>query len=512
MIKTQKLFCAIFALSCIDLLMSSGAVSKKILSPEGNILKEYVYNNASKHWNHYVRKLLHNSLEKHLSKYNKPCNKTPLTRCLISLVQSVRKLVFMSENIKYLSFYWVNSRTVLEPLRTHGFSWISHSYLYLNVTFYYIYFSSNTFSKCSFGKITVSSGDFIKKPKNFNNFQYCGIIPSFNLYLSSNKVKIFMESLYYVAFSSRISHSVIDSYTIESLPVKSKDPVAPTSVMRFFISESILLKYQLHVEHFERLNIFCNISKYDMIEVYDGPGTLYNMLVPSVFEGDLAIFTTTTFQNVIFLSTRNNTLSSTISMTYNTTMSMKIQKEIYVDMNEHILMTSKRELNNTEIQIIIFKTQVNSFLNITTHQIKYKGENNYSYGFAGITSYDITGNETFKIISAICHSNDKNRNVYTQNSMMLLVMYSYKKYSNFGLTLSVTTSQCKATAIDICELPHDPLRLEATSYFSIRKYNCIVLQLDHGQANMSISSKYRNRKVGANNNSAYTYIHFIGRK
>ena len=210
MIKTQKLFFTIFSLSCIGVLMCSEAISQKMFSPEGNMLKKYVYHNASKHWNHYVTKLLHNSLEIHLSKYNKPCNKTALTRCLISLVQSVKKLVFRSRNIKYLSFYWKTSRTILEPVKTHRFSWISdpatgllgkgiasvyfnlHSYLHLNLTFHYIYFSSNTFSKCSFGKITVSSNDFTMTPKNINRFQYCGIVPSFILYLSSNKVRILM--------------------------------------------------------------------------------------------------------------------------------------------------------------------------------------------------------------------------------------------------------------------------------------------------------------------------------
>ena len=95
---------------------------------------------------------------------------------------------------------------------------------------------------------------------------------------------------------------------------------------------------------------------------------------------------------------------------------------------------------------------------------------------------------------------------------MLLVMYSYKKYSNFSLTLSVSTSQ--ATTINICELPHDSLSLEASSYFSVRNHSCIVLQLDHGQANMSIyrSNKYRNRKVGANHITPYTGVNFIGRK
>ena len=107
-----------------------------------------------------------------------------------------------------------------------------------------------------------------------------------------------------------------------------------------------------------------------------------------------------------------------------------------------------------------------------------------------MTSYDITENRTFSKISTICNSNNNQeyryRNIYTQKSMVLLVMYSYKKYANFNLTLSVITTQCKATMMNICELLHDPLSLEATSYFSVRKHNCIVLQLEHGDTNISL--------------------------
>ena len=49
--------------------------------------------------------------------------------------------------------------------------------------------------------------------------------------------------------------------------------------------------------------------------------------------------------------------------------------------------------------MIVLKTQVHSFLNITIHQIKYKDKYHFSYKFAGIASYDITGDGTFKKIS-----------------------------------------------------------------------------------------------------------------
>ena len=177
-------------------------------------------------------------------------------------------------------------------------------------------------------------------------------------------------------------------------------------------------------------------------------------------------------------------------MTYNTAMSRSTLKNIYVEKNHMQLITSQMELNGTEIKIMKVKTKEHSFLNITVNRMEYKGKNHSSCGFAGVTSYDIIGNGTFSKISTICHSNNNQeyryRNIYTQNSVALLAMYSYKKYSNFNLTLSVTTTQCKATMMNICELPHDPLSLESISYFSVRKHNCIVLQLDHGDTNMSL--------------------------
>ena len=141
------------------------------------------------------------------------------------------------------------------------------------------------------------------------------------------------------------------------------------------------------------------------------------------------------------------------------------------------------ELNNTEIAIMNIKTQEHSFLNITVHHLEYKGKNHSSCGFAGITSYDIFSNRTFQKISTLCHSNNnqeyKYRNMYTGNSSMLLVLYSYKKYSDFSLELLVSISECKITRVNICKLKHDVLSMESKKFFPVLKEGCMVLQLDY---------------------------------
>ena len=158
------------------------------------------------------------------------------------------------------------------------------------MTFHYIYFSSNTFFKCSFGELIVWNGELNMgyvhhRVENMSRFQYCGIVPSFKLYLSSNKVTVEIYVRYFVHFSSIISHSVIDSHKIKSYHVKNKNSVTPISVMRFLLLESYLLKYEIQVQSFEKLNLLCNISKYELIEVYDGPGNCiicWNPLHPRI--------------------------------------------------------------------------------------------------------------------------------------------------------------------------------------------------------------------------------------
>ena len=377
---------------------------------------------------------------------------------------------------------------------------ILYSNLHLNMTFNYIYFSANTFLKCYFARLRVLS--FVHNTnKNPYSFTYCGIVPFFTLYPSSNKVTISVEvELYLVSFESIISYSVIGSHQIRSYQVKSKNMVLPIEVLRFFIPELYFLRYELQVERYEILHISCNKSEYSFIKVHDGPGMLDNILEPIVSEGDILLYTTTTFQSVITLITKKIGLLDTTFLMYNTTMSRNKHKTIYPQKNHSILVMSENKLIDTEVHMIKIETLTKLYLNVTIHQMNYIGKNHSSCGFAGLTSYDIYTNGTFEKISTVCHSNNYQeytyRSIYTQNSEMLLVLYSYKQYSKFNLTLSVSTSQCKATTINICEFEHDPFHLESNIFFLVNNQKCVVLQLNYGQGNMSLlttSSKMKGK-------------------
>ena len=484
------------------------------------MLQKYVFANASKHWNHYVRKLLHKSLDKHrgiisllqTDDYSPPA-KTNLI-CLKYLLHRVKLFIDKSKQVnneqcvRYHNFF-------RKPLKTYRFNnpryyksksgqylvflvhFRLHPNFHLNITAHYIYFSANSFLKCYFGNLVVRN--FLRNTKdNGFNFKYCGIVPSFNLYPPSHRLTIEITIVHHIIFDSLITHSVIDSGRITSYQVQSNMLATPSKVLKFVTSDSFFVRYELQVEKYECLFISGTILQNDFIEVYDGPGILYNVLEPYVSNGHL-LYTTTTFQSIIYLFTKSQSFSGFV--TYEATMPMTLVKQIYMEKNQSILLTSENELDSTPVQLIKIQTYVELFLNITIHQMENIGNNHSSCGYAGITSYDIKTDGTFKKISTICHGNNyeeyKYRNMYTQNSVVLLVLYAYKKYSNFSLVLSVSISYCKATTINICELEHDPVTLESYRFFSVRKHKCIVLQLDYRQANISLFNPRNTYQYGA---------------
>ena len=498
MMTLHKTLCAfIFTMGCLCLSIASEVTTpKQHTSLEGRMLKKYVFNNASKHWNHYVRKLLHSSLFPLLK------NKF-LTIYLQGLVKLVEHFFIKSKQVNHWHYKissfstGINDEgTSYDPLMTYRFlettigvvhyvqikqHFILHPYLHLNMTVHYIYFSSNSFHQCYFGSLTIWNHTSGYNPY-YPEYQYCGIVPSFILYLSFSRIilEISIKS-YLVTLDSIITYSVIDSYQIISCKLNNIHSAAPKSVLNFLIPNAFVLRYELVVERYEQLHILSNASQYYFIDVYDGPGTLYNIINPFTFKEEMVQYTTTTFQCVILLFTKNNTFSKML-ITYDATVSTNLYKEIYMEKNHSILVTSK-ELNDTEMKIIKFETQGDLFLKVTILQLNYTGNNHSSCGYAGITSYDIFSNGTFQKISTICHSNNKQeykyRNMYTGNSKMLLVLYSYKKYSNFSLELLVSISHCKISRINICELKHHVFSKESKIFFPVLKQGCMVLQLDY---------------------------------
>ena len=261
------------------------------LLAEGTMLQKFTCTNASKYWNKYVKKPIQYSTEKIFSQ--KLLRKESITIYLQYSVQLLKQFITKSKQVNPLSVdpyiyidYEIHETTLLEPLMTYRPSdlGIISSYLHtrdiqvkqhfilnpnlqLNISVHYMYFSSNSFLKCYFGSLIIESiADSSSKYAYNAKYKYCGIIPSFTRYPASNKVKISINvEPYRVTFDTIISYSVIDSKRIISYEVKRTKSAAPITVMKLLSIDSYLLKYQLEVERYERVNILCTFSQYYFI-------------------------------------------------------------------------------------------------------------------------------------------------------------------------------------------------------------------------------------------------------
>ena len=304
MMNLQTALCLHIVVVClIPSMVAEGP--RKYLSPEERMLKKYVFTNASRHWKHYLRKLLHNSLQTYFPKIPASIPDFLLIRLPTKVVQNLNKYLPISDNALNCLFYlsqhvklflakqkqvqeleivslitsgWflVGNKTVFEPLKTSFLKganqrqnsvlhFILDPNLHLNLSVHYIYFSSNAFLKCQIASLTVFS--FIQN--HDKRFKYCGVVPSFLLYPSSYKVIISVEiASYQVTFDSIITHSVIDSDKIITYQMKSRRLLVPISVIRFLATELCLLRYELEVERYKTLLILYSIRQNYTIVMY----------------------------------------------------------------------------------------------------------------------------------------------------------------------------------------------------------------------------------------------------
>ena len=80
------------------------------------------------------------------------------------------------------------------------------------------------------------------------------------------------------------------------------------------------------------------------------------------------------------------------------------------------------------------------------------------------TTYDSELSSPFDIF--------KNRNVYSETSSLVIVIYNYKDYYAMRGTLHLSTTQCNVVKVNVCTRKH-------TVYFSSSAGMCTIHQLTH---------------------------------
>ena len=188
--KVHEMLCvSVVTIYCFCLSMASEKLTiNKYVDPlpESAMLKKFVFTNATKHWNNYVKKLMEHSTKKAISK-----RVLKKESAINSLLQVKTIIIYLQHSVKLLKQFFMKSKqvnvlhvhpyvsyaeshegseihetTLFKPLMTYrpsDLDIISNSFrediqvkqyfvlnpnLQLNLSVHYMYFSSNSFLKC----------------------------------------------------------------------------------------------------------------------------------------------------------------------------------------------------------------------------------------------------------------------------------------------------------------------------------------------------------------------------
>ena len=313
----------------------------------------------------------------------------------------------------------------------------------LNITFDYIYFGFGNLHKCFVGYLTVHSKD--------SKFHYCGIYAAMVNYPDSSQVNLTLKAQIHTMFNVSISFSVIDSGIIQSHSSSKYTQVQPTWSLYFPKRMVSLQKIHIQVDRLYSLKIKLNLSTFVSVEIYDGPGTLS----PKVHIGQYT--DVNTFQCVLYSFHRHKrTVKTKLNQIMYSSKSLTQSEKVDVkpDSLETLHYLTGICTGNSDVCLFKFSTNASYYVNVSISYFLYKGRDNLHCFFAGLTSYVPNYNKVNKM-SQICFTNNifyRHQNIYSSNSDILLVVYSYKEYGSLNINFVISTTMCKAISINICSL------------------------------------------------------------
>ena len=362
------------------------------------------------------------------------------------------------------------------------FNFKLQSYLRLNTTFHHIYILSSRpspkdFSENPCSRASLCKTDFIMilRERRLSKCQlYCGLMSNFISVPAENEFHIQMRKSYksYSYYFVYFTFSLTDSGRVVSIPTSSMEISAFNKWMVYFPETGLVLqRFILKGKYFLHLKITLTLALENLVDIYDGPGLLCSKIKPS--ERDIAkvSYFTTSFQCIIYLKSYFHQRERSIKEFLEYVFHKNLIRRDFTLKEGTLLQLSDSEcfIHYYHVCMTQLKAKQWLYFNITIKYISHEYKENMLCTYGGIVAYDII-NSKHRDISRLCYVHQGNysyRNIYSNTSAALLVIYSYREYGVFNVTLDVTITRCQIVYINVCEV----------SSQSIQVNSCVICQL-----------------------------------
>lgn len=442
----------------LNILVTNFTISDELELPPG-VLEEHVFNTTPKIWFRYIEKFGHN--------FHIKFNRENIGNLIKQLNLSIRVAkTFGQKAIEFIRPH-VNQTDILNPSGTlviTGFVWIDrehrwwawnlHQHFGLNLTIYYIYFSSDGYNKCYFGSLHLENEKEMFKMLGSSLF-YCGIHPMVHRYFSCS-VNITLFARLYVSYATNMTFCVIrDTNRIISWkPTAYNLQKFDFTLFLFCNSMKTLHYFSTQIQKYKTITMkVINLAQSE-VQIYDGPGVFSGLLRAKYQNLNGTIYQTSTFQCVIYWLMASHMNFSTKRLSY-----LGVRNVFYnMALNEdrqraHAYYPDNQHCKQRTVCILRVNTQLDVFVKIEITTMSYVGPNSTQCRYAGLTVYDPS--HTTTELSSFCESQSdeyNHRNTYSSSNSLLIVLYTYARFvTSFASTLYASRTRCRAVSLDVCQ-------------------------------------------------------------
>ncbi len=313
--------------------------------------------------------------------------------------------------------------------------------LSLNLTLLSIYFSSGA-ADCLRGNVSIfACGD-----RNALYF-YCGSHSTLNVYPDVPNVAVSMFIHDDTKYALHIWFSVMDRYFLMSLQIFAPQQTlnqGPSHLLR----KKLMLTFhliQVKISHYVRISVL-RVGFNFRCKVLDGP----------VFESDVVkrkgnSFKSSTFQCII-LMLQLSALSGFEDKHFNyTSYHLLISLNIRVVDSTNVTLPLDGFGCYLNPCVVLAEADQGFHVNITLTHLMYKSSIlDRTCRFGGLAVQHHASKDATQFCNNQSLSNEQNRNYYSSNASMILVLYWYEHYSSIHASLIISQTRCSPVVFEHC--------------------------------------------------------------
>ena len=519
-----------------------------------NILKDHAFINAPKYWFHYIRQFLYNVISKHsYSIYSKDTHSfLKLAKQLLKKSKQINSLVpncddfFVSGKcsmkeprpgvqIEYTVANRIyqssehglisSSEEIIAPVGTqkvyraivsnvgsliihYRFIFKTQLQLRLNLTFHHIHILHGLKFKCEYDYLYIEGQ------------MHCGLISNFVVFPFGKDIDmdidIWKEHNY---FDIEFAFSVIDPDRVTSEVPKRSDIVRFSSWIVYFPHTGLLLqRFIIKVKSFLGLKFVLRPIIGIEADVFDGPGLLCRKINPVTLNdtGIVNIYVTSSFQSVIYLRSYDST--GNINDMKNRLIDFKshkrfISKTIFI-IEDNLSYSADKYFGKKPVWTIKLQTKPWLYFNITIRNISHNHPESMLCSYGGVSVFDIV-NGKHKDVSKQCYVHPRNytyQNIYSNSSTAQIVIYSYREYGPFNVTLDITTTRCQVSTIDVCNVVSQGIKVNSCVIFQLKQKANQIFEENNLYSNWMFCQSYLTHHLFDKVLKEFFNVQFTGKK